>query len=139
MEVIIPQKNKLKAIDFFCSIGGMTHGFKSAGINVLAGIDIDHSCKETYEYNNKGSIFIEADIKNYSFKELKKETGIKINDDELIFIGCSPCQYWSIIKTNKTKSVETKNLLTDFQRFVEYFKPGFVVVENVPGILKTRK
>ena len=127
---------KLKAIDFFCSIGGMTYGFREAGINVIAGIDIDPSCRETYEYNNSGSKFIEADIKKYSFNQLKKDTGIKKNDDKLIFIGCSPCQYWSIIKTVKTKSKLSKNLLTDFQKFVEHFKPGYVVVENVPGIMK---
>ena len=126
---------KLKAIDFFCSIGGMTYGFRKAGIDVIAGIDVDHSCKETYEHNNPGSKFIEADIKEYSFKELKTNAKIKRNDDDLVFIGCSPCQYWSIIKTNKTKSNLSKNLLTDFQKFVENFKPGYVVVENVPGIL----
>ncbi|MCH7722117.1 MAG: DNA cytosine methyltransferase, partial [Bacteroidetes bacterium] len=48
---------KLKAIDFFCSIGGMTYGFRKAGIDVIAGIDVDHSCKETYEHNNPGSKF----------------------------------------------------------------------------------
>ncbi len=126
----------LKAIDFFCSIGGMTYGFRQAGINVIAGIDIDSSCKETYEYNNPGSKFIEADVMDLTFDDLKEKTGIKENDDNLIFIGCSPCQYWSIINTVKTKSEKTKNLLTDFQRFVEHFKPGYVVVENVPGILK---
>ncbi len=131
--------DKLKAIDFFCSIGGMTYGFTKAGIDVIAGIDIDHSCKETYEYNNKNSKFIEADIKEYTFEDLKKDTGINENDDNLVFIGCSPCQYWSIIKTDKTKSEKTKNLLTDFQRFVEHFKPGYVVVENVPGIMKRER
>lgn len=130
---------KLKAVDFFCSIGGMTFGFRKAGIKVIAGIDIDPSCKETYEYNNKNSKFIEADIKEYTFEDLKKDTGIKENDDNLVFIGCSPCQYWSIINTDKTKSKETKNLLYDFQKFVEHFKPGSVVVENVPGIMKREK
>ncbi len=127
---------KLKAIDFFCSIGGMTYGFRQAGINVIAGIDIDPSCKDTYEFNNPGSKYIEADIMDLTFDDLKEKTGIKENDDNLIFIGCSPCQYWSIINTIKIKSEKTKNLLTDFQRFVEHFKPGYVVVENVPGILK---
>ena len=117
----------------------MTYGFRKAGINVIAGIDIDAACKETYEFNNKGSKFIETDIKEYTFKQLKNDTSIKENDDSLIFIGCSPCQYWSIIKTIKTKSKLSKNLLTDFQRFVEHFKPGYVVVENVPGILKKEK
>ena len=135
MEAII-SNSKLKAVDFFCSIGGMTCGFREAGIKVLAGIDIDSSCKETYEYNNKGSKFIEADIKNYSFEQLKIDTGIKANDDNLVFIGCSPCQYWSIIQTDRTKSQETKNLLKDFQKFIEHFLPGYIVVENVPGLSK---
>lgn len=127
---------KLRAVDFFCSVGGMTHGFRMAGIDVIAGLDIDPSCKETYEYNNPGTKFIQADIKEYTFSDLKKDTGIQKNDDELVFIGCSPCQYWSIIQTDKTKASSTKNLLTDFQKFVKHFNPGYVVVENVPGILR---
>jgi len=130
---------KLRAIDFFCSIGGMTYGFRKAGIDVIAGIDIDSSCKETYESNNSGSKFIPADIKKYSIEQLKTDTKIEQDDDGLIFIGCSPCQYWSIINTVKTKSKKTKNLLSDFQKFVDHFKPGYVVVENVPGILKKAK
>src|ERR1035437_7504084 len=109
-------KINLKAVDFFCSIGGMTYGFKKSGIDVIAGIDIDPSCKETYEFNNPNSKFIAADIKEYSYPQLIKDTKIKRNDDNLIFIGCSPCQYWSIMNTDKTKSSATKNLLSEFQR-----------------------
>lgn len=128
-------KKQLKAIDFFCCGGGMTYGFRQAGIKVLAGIDIDPKCKETYELNNKPAKFIEADIKRFTEAQLIKKTKIKRNDDNLIFIGCSPCQYWSIIKTDKTKAEDSKNLLEDFQKFVDYFNPGFVVIENVPGIV----
>ena len=50
---MIQKKNKtLKAVDFFCSGGGMTYGLSQAGIEVLGGIDIDSACKETYEKNN---------------------------------------------------------------------------------------
>jgi DNA (cytosine-5)-methyltransferase 1 len=128
------ESKNLKAIDFFCCGGGMTYGFRQAGIDVIAGIDIDPKCKETYEFNNPGSKFIEADIKKLTNTKLKKEIKIKKNDDNLIFIGCSPCQYWSIIKTDKTKSKKSKNLLSDFKKFVDYFNPGYVVIENVPGI-----
>lgn len=51
-------------------------------------------------------------------------------------IGCSPCQYWSIIQTDKKKSKQSKNLLREFHRFVKYYNPGFVVIENVPGLKK---
>lgn len=130
------QKNSdLKAVDFFCSGGGMTNGFRKAGITVLGGIDIDSECELTYSTNNPGSLFIHSDIKKLKFRQLEEILNIRRNDDSMIFIGCSPCQYWSKIKTIKEKSEESKNLLMDFQRFVKHFKPGFVVIENVPGIL----
>ena len=48
----------MKAIDFFCGGGGMTYGLRVAGIEVIAGVDIDHDAKETYEFNNSESVFI---------------------------------------------------------------------------------
>lgn len=132
-------QNEYKAVDFFCSGGGMTAGFRMAGVKVLGGIDIDADCRKTYTDNNPGSKFVHSDIKKLEFDKLEEELGISPNDDTLIFIGCSPCQYWSKIITNKTKAKETMNLLSDFQKFVAHFKPGFVVIENVPGILKRLK
>ena len=127
-------RNNLKAIDFFCSGGGMTYGLRLAGVDVIAGIDNDPSVQETYERNNPDSKFILADIFKFNEKDLREKTGIKQNDDDLIFIGCSPCQYWSIIHTDRTKSEITKDLLKEFHRFVKFFRPGFVVIENVPGL-----
>jgi len=128
------KKNNFKAIDFFSGAGGLTYGLRAAGIAVLAGIDNDGSCKETFEKNNKGSIFLEKDIIKYSPADLERDLKVKKNDDNMIFAGCAPCQFWSIIHTSKEKSKKTKDLILDFQRFVEYFRPGFVIVENVPGI-----
>lgn len=127
-------KHHLKAIDFFSGAGGLTSGLMAAGISVLAGIDNDGSCKKTFEKNNKGAVFLEKDITKYAPGDLKHDLNIKRNDDDMIFAGCAPCQFWSIIRTSKEKSKKTKNLIIDFQKFIEYFKPGFVVVENVPGI-----
>ena len=116
----------------------MTCGLTQAGINVIAGIDNDPACKDTYEKNNPNSKFILADVFELTEKELAKKTGIKKNDNNLILIGCSPCQFWSIIQTDKTKSTKTKNLLVEFKRFVDYFNPGYILVENVPGILRKK-
>lgn len=128
-------KKNIKAVDFFCSGGGMTCGLLQAGINVVAGIDNDITCKDTYETNNPNAKFIHADVFKLKEIDLEKQLGIKRNDDQLILVGCSPCQFWSIIRTNKTKSAKSRNLLTEFHRFVTYFHPGYVLVENVPGIL----
>ena len=81
---------KYKAIDFFCGGGGMTYGLRQAGINVIAGVDFDKDAKETYEYNNPGSIFIQTDIKNLDNDYFERHFNLQKNDDNLIFAGCSP-------------------------------------------------
>jgi DNA (cytosine-5)-methyltransferase 1 len=129
----------LKAVDFFCSGGGMSFGMQKAGIKILAGIDVDPTCKATYEANIEGSKFIQADVFKLNESDLVEKLNLQKNDDDLILIGCSPCQFWSIINTDKSKSKESKNLLIEFRRFVEYFNPGYVVVENVPGVLKKKE
>ncbi|CAK8723829.1 hypothetical protein KKHLCK_13310 [Candidatus Electrothrix laxa] len=130
-------KLKLEAIDFFCGAGGVTCGFKQAGIDVLGGIDIDKTCRETYEKNN-GSKFLCVDISKFNVKILSKYFNIKIQQDNLIFVGCSPCQYFSNIKTDKQKASKGRLLLADFQKFIEYYRPGYVFIENVPGFEKKK-
>ncbi len=130
---------RLKAIDFFCGGGGMTCGLRQAGVDVLAGIDFDLEARETYEINNPGSTFIHADIKELDSTFLQTSCGIKKNDDYLLFVGCSPCQYYSIINTNKEKSRNSKDLLNHFARFIDFYRPGFVLVENVPGIVTNKE
>lgn len=130
---------KLKAIDFFCGGGGMSYGMQKAGITVLAGIDHDIVCKATYEANIKGAKFLHEDVFKLKVKDLQSRLDLKKNDDDLVLIGCSPCQYWSIINTSKEKASKSKNLLKEFHRFVKYFRPGYVVVENVPGVLRRKE
>lgn len=127
------KKNNLKAVDFFCGAGGVTCGFKSVGIEVLGGVDIDSKFKDTYELNNNAK-FINKDVSNLNVKELSDLLPIKKRQDNLVFVGCSPCQYYSNLKSDKTKSEEGRLLLDDFKKFVLYYKPGFVFIENVPGL-----
>lgn len=124
----------MEAIDFFCGAGGMTCGLNQANINVLAGIDIESEFKETYETNNGKGRFLNRDITIYTPKELQSQLKLERNRDDLVFIGCSPCQYWSQVNTMKRKSSYTMNLLDDFTRFIKYFLPGYVIVENVQGL-----
>lgn len=131
--------DKLKAVDFFCGAGGVTCGFSQIGINVLGGIDIDSKFEKTYEQNVNAQ-FINKDVSKLSLNPevLKELLEVQENDDNLIFVGCSPCQYYSNLKSDKKKSKGGRLLLDDFKEFVLYYKPGFVFIENVPG-LETKK
>lgn len=130
-------KMQLKAVDFFCGAGGVSCGFSNIGIKVLGGIDIDAQFKKTYEENNK-TLFLNEDVSNLEPQKLQELLPIVQNDDNLIFVGCSPCQYYSNQISDKTKSQKSRLLLEDFKEFVKYYTPGFVFIENVPG-LKTKK
>lgn len=130
--------NTYKAIDFFCGGGGMTCGLRQAGIDVIAGVDFDENAKKTYEYNNPGSVFVHTDVKKLRSNYFEKNFDVKKNDDHLILVGCSPCQYYSIINTDHTKAELSKDLLMSFARFIEYYAPGYILVENVPGIVTNK-
>lgn len=133
-----PQLTQLKAVDFFCGAGGMSRGLLDAGINVLGGVDNAADCRLTYERNITGAKFIKHDISSLSAASLESRLDIKPDDPNLIFAGCSPCQFWSKIRTDKSKSERTAFLLKQFQKFIRHFRPGFVVIENVPGLYRRK-
>lgn len=127
------------AVDFFCGGGGMTRGLIAAGINVIAGIDSSPNCRKTYEKNNKNT-YIEGDICKLSPQKLLEKFPQLKNSDDVLLVGCAPCQPFSILRREEFdengnaiphKSV---NLLVEFGRFVKALHPAHVLVENVPGL-----
>ena len=128
----------LRAVDFFCGAGGMSYGLSQAGIDVLGGVDNSVDCKKTYEANVPGAVYVRRDITRLSAPELGRRLGLQVDDPDLILCGCSPCQFWSKIRTDKTKSLKTAFLLKQFQKFIRHYRPGYVVVENVPGLYRRK-
>ena len=122
----------IKVVDFFCGIGGLTHGLIRAGLNVVAGIDSDKSCQFAYEANNKGATFIHRGIEEFSARELKALfKGAKWR----VLVGCAPCQPFSTYtaKTRQAKKhSEDWNLISHFLKKIEDTRPDVVSMENVP-------
>lgn len=52
----------------------MTCGLRQAGIDVIAGVDLDENAKETYEYNNPGSVFVHKDVKRLHSNYFEKNS-----------------------------------------------------------------
>lgn len=77
--------NKYTAIDFFCGGGGMTCGLRQAGIDVIAGVDFDKEAKYTYEINNPGSIFVEANIRELEEEYFEKRLSVQRIDGIFVF------------------------------------------------------
>lgn len=122
----------IKAIDFCCGAGGLTRGLLDAGISVLAGVDNDERLRETYERNNKPSVFVADDIAALDIAALRKRVGIEPADTTL-YAACTPCQPFSSL--NRTKFDEAqKTLLLEFAEIVQQAPPDFIIIENVPGL-----
>lgn len=122
------------AVDWFCGGGGMTRGLLNAGIGVVKGLDFDDSAEKTYEENNEDSIFVKADVRNITKKQVMN--GIKLKKEQkLLFAACAPCQPFS--QQNRKRNDENDDrrpLLVDFSKKVEEIKPDYIFIENVPGL-----
>lgn len=126
----------IKAIDFFCGAGGLTHGLQLSGIDVFRGIDVDNTCKKSYEYNNN-SKFINKSIVEMTATEIKKIFQNNTDKNNYTMIaGCAPCQPYSMINTRKKYYDERKTLLDEFGRIIKGVKPHFVLMENVSRLNK---
>lgn len=131
----------LKAIDFFCGAGGMTHGLLNAGIDVVAGIDCDMTCKPTYEHpennirpNGRSPILHVRNVEDVVASEVLDWSESSTLDPTLILVACAPCQFWSRVRTDRGKSSATKSLMEVFAKLVAKIQPGYVLVENVPKV-----
>lgn len=125
---------KASAIDLFCGIGGLSYGLKKAGILVVAGVDLDSSCKYAYEENVKAD-FLPMDITELHGSEIKKKYWGKPNETKIL-VGCAPCQPFST-HANKIKdkqSNEKWHLIDEFKRVINETSPDIVSMENVPNL-----
>ena len=132
----MPTKNKIGVIDLFCGIGGLSHGMYKEGLDIIAGFDIDDTCKYAYEKNNK-STFYNQDIKTVTKEQISslfKAYDIKV------LAGCAPCQPFSSYAFKvKDKDKNKYDLLYEFGRIVEEVLPDIVTMENVAQILSFKQ
>mgnify|MGYP003467619464 FL=1 len=123
---------KIEVVDLFCGIGGLSFGMKSKGFSILAGFDLDATCKYAYETNNEAK---------FNYKDIKEVHGIDINKyyskkSIKVLAGCAPCQpFSSYAFKNKEKDPNKYDLLYEFGRLVKEVQPDIIKMKNVPSLL----
>ena len=123
----------IRCVDLFCGVGGLTHGLARAGIQVVAGVDVDPHCRFAYETNNSAT-FIGRDVTTLSGSDLHSLWG---SDCYTMLAGCAPCQPFSTYsrKGRKKRGDPKWELVSQFARLIEESSPDFVSMENVPQLL----
>lgn len=121
-------------VDLFCGAGGLTHGLIKANVNVVAGFDIEESCRYAYEKNNSGAKFYNQDVSNLSASTVKS---LYPKDCIRLLAGCAPCQPFSTYSQGREVEKDKKwPLLYAFSRLIREVEPELVTMENVPDVTK---
>ena len=148
------------AIDLFCGAGGVTCGLIQAGYTVVAGVDKEGKCRQTYLQNKNRDrsdpIFLDLDLfpstseypdgqQELAVKKLRKilrkHEFSKMRGDKLLLAICAPCQPFTKItriKLSKQRVFDQsrdRNLLLTSLNIVKGLKPDVVFCENVEGVL----
>ena len=128
----------MQSIDFFCGCGGTSAGLEKAGVEILAGIDVDPDAGRTFRKNFPDAQFILDDIRNLRPLDLQHIVD-RERTTPLLFTACAPCQPFTKQKTTKRRKDDRLLLLDEFHRFVRVFRPDYIFLENVPGLQKVSK
>jgi DNA (cytosine-5)-methyltransferase 1 len=123
---------RIVAVDLFCGAGGLTRGLLDAGIEVVAGYDIDEVYRYPYMHNNKPALFKKQSVADVKGSDL---AAFYPAGSRRALVGCAPCQPFSKYTQGlKTADDDKWGLLYHFGRLVEELKPDVVSMENVPEL-----
>ena len=120
-------------IELFSGAGGMSLGATMAGIETKMAVEINRSAALTFKINHPRSVVFAEDIRKLNHVPFS----VKKNQQKILF-GGPPCQGFSR-SNHKTRNRENdKNwLFAEFARVTNLWKPDWVVLENVEGLLGT--
>lgn len=128
--------DKPRVLDLFSGAGGIAEGFRSAGFQIVGGIDSWAPAVETFSANFPEAVGIEADLRKMTATDVTAEIDGKID----IIVGGPSCQGFSTSgglsrATGRDSSDPRNKLFLNYVDLVEDLEPSWIVFENVPGLL----
>lgn len=121
---------KPAVINLFAGVGGLSLGFKMAGFDIVLANEYDESIAAAFKYNNTNTKVIVADIRNLPVEE----TFAGYRKKTAVIIGGPPCQGFSQKGQRKSINDERNFLFRQFVNVVDYVRPQYFVMENVPNL-----
>lgn len=139
----------LKHLSLFAGCGGIDLGFRWAGIETIAGVEIKQFACDTLKKNHPaikvfGPPECEGDVRQFNVDVLREMIG----DTEIdIISGGPPCQPFSVAaaqrfykdderyKRKGDKDDEKGNLLPEYIRIINEIRPKVFVIENVAALI----
>ena len=127
--------------DLFCGTGGFSHGFmQTESFDVVLGVEIRKASIDTFATNHKRALAICEDIRNVRVRDVAERLGQGKRSIDIVIAG-PPCQGFSSIRPFRSINEDDRRntLFEQFALFVDFFRPKFVVFENVVGLKNHKK
>lgn len=125
---------KLKIIDLFCGVGGLSYGFsKDDNFEIIAANEILPNMAKAYALNHPNTKIYAEDIRDFSAKKIESDLGINPNEIDII-VGGPPCQAYSTVGKRLIDDPRGK-LFQEYYRVLKEFNPKFFLFENVKGLI----
>lgn len=125
---------KIKIIDLFAGVGGLSYGFAhDDNFEIVAANEILPNMAKAYELNHPSVKVYCKDIKDFGIEDLKKDFGIKKGEIDLI-VGGPPCQAYSTVGKRLIDDPKGK-LFQEYYRILKELDPKVFLFENVKGLL----
>jgi len=123
-------------IDLFSGAGGLSLGFEMANFRVGLAIELEENYYNAYKLNHPETLCLNRDITELDCGEISNKFVKNIEISGII--GGPPCLGFSTVGNRRPE--DPRNMLIYyFIQWVNYFRPQFFVMENVPGILSMSK
>ena len=139
-----PSASKLRGLDIFCGGGNLGRGIEEGGaVNMEWAVDYATQAIHTYWANThdpdkvkhfNGSV---NDYLSQAMKGKQQKLVAQFGEPDVIVAGNS-CQGFSLINHNKTseQSQIYISMVASVVSFVDYYRPKYAILENVPGMAK---
>ena len=141
-----------RVVDLFSGCGGMSLGFRAAGCEILAGIELEEIRAKTHARNFHGGD-PEAERRHGQGRDVTvlepvetlRELNPELKPEVDILVGGPPCQAYARVGRAKLREIAQHpfayqkdprgQLYSAYIRWVAALRPVAVVMENVPDIL----
>ncbi|MGH6663063.1 MAG: DNA cytosine methyltransferase [Rhodospirillales bacterium] len=116
----------LKGLDIFAGGGGSSYGARKAGIEMVGAIDMCDIATATYAENFPETHVVTAKLESIRLNRLRDQIG-----DIDILLASPECTNHTCAKGSAPRSEKSRATAMQVLRFARYFKPRWVVMENV--------
>lgn len=125
---------KLKVIDLFSGVGGLSYGFAhDDNFEIVATNEILSNMAKAYSLNHPTVKIYNEDIKDFNAQKIEKDLNLKASEIDII-VGGPPCQAYSTLGKRLMGDRRGK-LFQEYYRVLKEFNPKLFLFENVKGLL----